>query len=125
MVEDLLVGEHIVKSWVRAVLDDFKVYYHMPVNTGYGSAGLDFHCVVGYKNLALAFFIETKKYGEDTTDRQDTFIKDRQAEQNAITFVIDRKAGVEKLRKWLEGLQHADRNRARKAGEGTVDKRKG
>jgi hypothetical protein len=94
-----------VKKWVKEVLDEYNVYYFMPVQMGIGAAGLDFHCVVKWKGFPLAFFIETKEFGKVPTDRQQLFMNDRKKEQNATTFVIDGMVGVSKLREWLERLK--------------------
>jgi hypothetical protein len=109
-----------VKANIKKVLERFKVYYLMPVQMGIGAAGVDFHCAIGVKyeidgivqTIAVAFFIEAKKPGDVPTRRQDTFIKDRQRDQNAITFVIDDDpsighitGGLEKLTMWLEQIE--------------------
>lgn len=91
-----------MKTQVKEVLDRFNVYYLMPVQSGIGAAGLDFHCVVRWRNLALAFFIETKKFGDDLTDRQSLFIRDRERDQNAKTFVVHSYMTLKYLTEWLE-----------------------
>lgn len=96
-----------IKNKVNKVLKEFGVYGHMPVKTLYGAKSVDYHCVVGVNGLALAFFIETKKPGEpNVTPLQEQFIKDRRAQQYAITHIINCEADVERLRKWLLQLLH-------------------
>jgi hypothetical protein len=94
-----------VKKWVKDVLHKYNVYYHMPVQTGIGAAGVDFHCVVKtVKGFPLGFFIEVKKFGKVPTDRQKLFIQERKEKQNARTFVIDGMVGVNKLEYWIEAI---------------------
>jgi hypothetical protein len=97
-----------VKSRIKRALAKYGVYYFMPVQAGYGAAGVDFHCVVGWRRMALAFFIEAKADGKDATKRQDLFLKERRRKQNARTFVIDDDDGIDLLVEWLEKLKEAD-----------------
>lgn len=55
-----------VKDKVKALLKKYGAYYFMPVQTGYGSTGLDFHCC----HMGHALFIETKAEGKKLTPRQ-------------------------------------------------------
>jgi hypothetical protein len=93
-----------MKVQVKEVLDRFNVYYFMPVQSGIGAAGVDFHCVVRWRGFALAFFIETKKFGDQPTIRQSLFLKDREEQQNAKTFVIHSFLTLKYLVEWLESL---------------------
>jgi hypothetical protein len=104
--KDLDYSEAAVKGWVNEVLKEFNVYAHKPV-PHIGGTGVDFHCVVKYGTLPLAFFIETKKFGKEFTERQYLFASARLREQGAQTFLIDGMVGVGKLRKWLEALRKA------------------
>jgi len=97
--------ERAIKTQVKEVLDRYNVYYFMPVQSGIGAAGVDFHCVVRWRGLALAFFIETKKFGEELTARQTLFLKQREEEQNAKTFVVHSFLTLKYLTEWLEGLK--------------------
>jgi len=74
-----------------------KVYYFMPVQTGYGSPTLDYlGCSRG-----RAFAIETKAPGKKPTIRQEAIIKEMEA-TNMTVFVIDGEpAQYEELRLWL------------------------
>ena len=94
-----------VKTWIKKVLDHYDVYYFMPVQSGYGATGVDFHCVVRAGKFPYAFFIEAKEFGKETTERQNLFIGKRKKHQNAKTFVIDGMVGVNELREWLEALR--------------------
>jgi hypothetical protein len=77
----------------------------MPVQTGLGASGLDFHCVIPWRGIPLSFFVETKKFGKEPTDRQNLFIQERKEKQNAKTFIVDGRATLNELEKWLEQLR--------------------
>ena len=98
-----------VKDDIKKVLKEYKVYWFMPVQSGYGASGVDFHCCVYVSifgvEVSLAFFIEAKQYDKEPTDRQDTFLKERREQQKSKTFVIDGQKGLAELRDWLERLQ--------------------
>jgi hypothetical protein len=98
-----------VKADIKKVLKEYDVYYFMPVQSGYGASGVDFHCCV-YLNLfgvevSLGFFIEAKDRDKEPTDRQDTFLKERREQQKSKTFIIDGPKGLQELRTWLERLR--------------------
>jgi hypothetical protein len=103
--KDLGYSEADVKRWVKEVLNEYNVYYFMPVQSGVGAAALDFHCCVRCHNTPIAFFVETKRFNAKPTARQTLFIKQRKEQQNAKTFVIDGRVGVNELRAWLEKLR--------------------
>lgn len=103
--KDFENSEADVKKWVKDVLREYNVYFFMPVQTGYGATGVDFHCVVNWCGIPFAFFIETKEFGKEPTDRQTLFIDQRKKHQNATTFVIDGMVGVNKLEAWLKALR--------------------
>lgn len=96
--------EGTVKAAVRAILKEHNVYYLQPVQMGYGPAGVDFHCVIRWKDIPVAFFIETKAPDKDFTERQKLFAENREKDQNATTFKIKNQAGLRKLEQWLEAL---------------------
>jgi hypothetical protein len=117
--KDFENDEAEVKKWVKEVLREYNVYFFMPVQGKYGAAGLDFHCVVNWCSIPIAFFIETKEFGKEPTDRQDLFIKQRRQQQKAITFVIDGMVGVNKLKAWLERLrQQTELKQEKRATDG-------
>jgi len=60
-----MTPEGKLKNKVKALLKQHKVYYFMPVQTGYGSPGLDFHCA----HKTRAFAVETK-YNKPLSARQ-------------------------------------------------------
>lgn len=100
--------EGLVKNKIKDILQDHNVYFFMPVQMGYGAAGVDFHCVVytcilGLE-ISLAFFIEAKVEGKEPTARQDLFLKDRREKQKCKTFVIDGPKGLRELDAWLTKL---------------------
>jgi hypothetical protein len=114
--QDFENEESQVKKWIKEVLNEYNVYYFMPVQGGYGATGLDFHCVVNWCSLPLAFFIEAKEFGKEPTPRQDLFIKQRRQQQKARTFVIDGMVGVNELRAWLEKLKQTTVNKTKQSG---------
>jgi len=90
-----------VKKEVNLCLAKYPdVYSFMPVQMGYGKAGIDYHCTVRVRNISVAFFIETKRPGKELTDRQDKFVRERRAQCSKV-FVIDNWAGVKELDQWL------------------------
>jgi hypothetical protein len=97
--------EGYVKDQVRKLLKEYGVYYLQPVQMGYGGKGVDFHCVVRWRDLPIAFFIETKAPSKDLTPLQKQFKQDRHEQQNATTFVISNNTGLRKLEQWLQSLQ--------------------
>jgi hypothetical protein len=94
-----------VKKKIRTLLKEYGVYWLQPVQMGYGGRGVDFHCVVRWRDIPVGFFIEAKKPNEDLTPLQRDFKKDRHEQQNATTFVIDGERGLRKLEQWLMSLQ--------------------
>lgn len=116
-----MTPEGKVKQNITRVLKSFPfVYSFMPVQHGYGAAGVDYHCVAGQlfvlgihvEMLPIAFFIEAKKPGGEPTGRQDTFLKERREKQNCKTFVIDddpTKSGglgnIQELTEWLQAIE--------------------
>lgn len=94
--------ESKVKTKVKALLDKYDVYYFMPVQTGIGAAGLDFHAVIYADNRPIAFFIETKRQGAEPTDRQEYLIKRLTHRYRCNVFVIDGPFGLKQLQEWLE-----------------------
>lgn len=100
-----------VKKWIKEVLRKYDVYFFMPVQSGLGAVGLDFHCVVAWRGIPLAFFIEAKEFGKEPTDRQRLFAQQRRLHQKAVTFVVDGMVGVNKVEAWLKKLQETDNKR--------------
>lgn len=85
-----------IKEKITALLKEHGVYYFMPVQTGYGAAGLDYHCC----HLGRAFFIEAKAPGKKPTDRQwDTIIKMRAA--GGTVFVVYGDETLAAVSSWL------------------------
>lgn len=102
-----------VKKNIDRVLQSFPfVHAFKPVQTGLGAAGVDYHCTARLGNMALAFFIEAKKPGEEPTTRQANFLRDRKEKQKAQTFVIDDDpsidhvtGGLDELVGWLQWIE--------------------
>lgn len=88
-----------VKDLVKALLKQYGAYYFMPVQNGYGAAGLDFHCT--YKGLSL--YIETKAPGKQLTPRQLGTLSAVQAAGGAF-FLVRNSDDLEAVQIWLERL---------------------
>lgn len=97
-----MTPEGKVKKRIKEVLNAYNIYYFMPVQFGIGATGVDFHCVMDWHDVNLAFFIEAKAPDEEATQRQDLFLRAREKEQNAETFIIDGEEGIQALIEWLE-----------------------
>lgn len=91
--------EGAIKKEVRRVLDQFPVYYFMPVQHGYGSSTLDFLCC----HVGRFFAIEAKAPGKHPTERQ-LMIMATMKSCHGKVFVIDDVKGCQMLRAWLQGL---------------------
>jgi hypothetical protein len=95
-----------VKAKLKKMFAEFEpeLYYFMPVQSGFGAAGLDFHCC--YKGMA--FFVETKARGNWPTPRQRLTMR-RIQQSGAPTYVIRDEEGIDRLRQDLLQLctQHA------------------
>jgi hypothetical protein len=106
-----MVKERTIKDDIKDVLERFGCYYLMPVQFGYGAAGLDFHCCVPFRGWAIAFFIEAKKPGKPRTPRQDKLREELITKQKARVFTIDDVFTLKELEKWLLTLQQKSNDR--------------
>jgi len=88
-----------VKDQVKAVLNSYGAYYFMPVQTGYGAPGLDFHCC----HHGYAFFVETKAEGKKLTPRQEATVRAIEAAGGRF-FLVSNSAQLELLTGWLESV---------------------
>jgi hypothetical protein len=93
-----MTPEGRVKLKIRRFLKSFEpdLYYEMPVPSGFGKAGLDFHCC--YRGLYFA--IEAKKPKGKPTARQELTI-DAIRRAGGAVFVIDSAEGLAGLEHWL------------------------
>jgi len=73
------------------------LYYHMPVQAGFGAPSLDY---VGWVN-GTPFAIEAKAPGKRPTDRQLSTMARMEA-AGATVFFIDSDNRVQELAAWLE-----------------------
>lgn len=96
--------ESVIKRRVNKLLRAHDVYYFMPVQTGMGAAGLDYHCVKEVQGFPLAFFVETKAFGKTLTARQEYLTLELQ-KYRARTFVVDCNIDLERLERWLIKLE--------------------
>lgn len=92
-----MTPEGKVKKQVKALLDGYdRVHTFMPVPSGFGRQGVDFHCgVAGY-----ALYIETKAPGGDLSPRQREFCWNVAAAGNAV-FIVSDSGGLKALEGWL------------------------
>jgi len=74
-----------------------KVYYFMPVQTGYGSPTLDY---LG-ASRGRAFAIETKAPGKEPTVRQKAIINEMKLAGIEVFVIAGNPDDYEKLRIWL------------------------
>lgn len=100
-----------IKDMVKELLKKYKCYYLMPVQFGYGPAGLDFHCCVEFMGWPIAFWIETKKPDEVLTPRQDNLRKDLITKWKARVFVVDDIHSLKEVERWLLSLQLRSQDR--------------
>lgn len=100
-----------IKDMVKIVLDRFECYYFMPVQFGYGPAGLDFHCCVEFMGWPIAFWVETKKLDKPRTPRQDNLREKLITKYKARVFTIDDVFSLKELERWLLTLQQKSQDR--------------
>lgn len=96
--------ESTVKNKINRVLFKYNVYTFMPVQMGYGAAGLDYHCIALVNGHPFPFFIEAKKPGEDPRPRQNVLIDKLRKEYNCKVWVVDNEASVIALDVWLSSI---------------------
>ena len=95
--------ESKIKTLVKGVLNAYGAYYFMPVQSGMGASGLDFHCVIRRGEVAIAFFVETKKDElTDLTPRQQLLKSNLEMKQHAKVFVVGGRKSLKILSDWLE-----------------------
>ena len=78
-----LIKESYVKMRVKKLLTQHGAHYFMPVQSGYGAAGLDFYCC----HTGRFFSIETKRPGQHLTPRQE-LIREAIEKAGGRVFVI-------------------------------------
>lgn len=96
--------EGAIKEQISAVLNAPDIYSFMPVQQGFGKAGLDYHCAIRVRAYAIAFFIEAKALGKEPTPRQRKLISELRA-IDAKVFEISSWAGVRELEQWLDHIR--------------------
>ena len=86
-----------VKKKIKKLLDNtLDLYYKMPVPSGYGKSGLDFHgCFRG-----SYFAIEAKAPGKEPTKLQEDTMRRIEA-AGGVVFVISEDVGLQMLDAWL------------------------
>ena len=103
-----------VKEKIDAVLDRYRVYYFKPVQFGLGASGLDYHCVIRSGDIPLAFFIEAKKPGGETTPRQNLLKERLRRDYRANVFIVDGYFSLGMLEEWLQKITRADSDDTRR-----------
>ena len=94
-----MTPEGKIKNMIKDVLDAYGCYYFMPVQTGLGASGLDFHCVIHGR----AFFIEAKRDElVEPTNRQHFLINTLRSKHNCEVFVVGGIQSLKQLSTWLE-----------------------
>lgn len=99
-----MTPEGKIKKAVKLIIDPRRprLYYEMPVPTGFGKSGLDFSCCY----FGLAFYIETKAPGEQLRPLQRQRAVDMLT-SGARVFVISRLEGMQALERWLVRVEDA------------------
>ena len=95
----MVTPEGRIKKKIKTLLDEYetKIYYYMPVPSGYGAATVDY---LGCAN-GVFFGIEAKAPGGHPTPRQRAVLVQIEM-AGGRGFVIDSEAGVLMLRTWLD-----------------------
>jgi hypothetical protein len=93
-----MTPEGRVKSKIKRFLQTYGegLYYEMPVPSGFGKAGLDFHCC----HHGFYFAIEAKKPGGKPTARQELTIQAIRRAGGAV-FVIDGDETLNEFKRWM------------------------
>ena len=94
-----MTEEGKVKEQVKKLLKAFGVYYHMPVQNGFGKMSLDF--VACHRGFFIA--IETKALGKKPTPRQLQTMAEMEA-AGAFVFLVSCEAELAIVRAYLELL---------------------
>jgi len=94
-----MTPEAKVKKKIKTLLDEYetKIYYYMPVPSGYGRVTIDY---LGCAN-GVFFGIEAKAPGEHPTSRQHAVLVQIEL-AGGRGFAIDSEVGVYMLRMWLD-----------------------
>lgn len=88
-----------IKDKIKILLAEYHVYWLMPVQTGYGAAGLDFHCVLPG---GLAFFIEAKANDKAPITAREDKLLEKIHSMGIQTFIVEDDQSLRKLRMWLD-----------------------
>lgn len=92
-----MTPEGKVKERVKRLLKKYGAYWFMPVQTGRGKRGLDFHCAYYGK----AFWIETKAGSAGMTPLQESTSTDMR--QHGEVFLVNDDPGtLLALERWLQ-----------------------
>ena len=96
-----MTPEGKVKKKIKLLLDSYsgRIYYYMPVPSGYGRRTVDYlGCAKG-----IFFAIEAKKPGGKPTALQEGTLEDIRR-TGGMVFVVDGDEGVAALKRWLDAV---------------------
>lgn len=88
-----------VKKMVREYLESINAYYFMPVQTGYGKRGLDFHCCI----RGFAVFIETKAPGKKLKVPQQVIVREM-CDKGGRVFIVDGEESLKRMVSFIENM---------------------
>ena len=91
--------EAAVKKRVQELLKRYNVYWHMPVQNGFGKPSLDFICC----HEGYFFAIETKAGNKGPSERQKVTMADMRKAKGFV-FLINESTGTGELEGYLEML---------------------
>jgi hypothetical protein len=88
-----------IKAKIKKLLDSYgeRLYYFMPVPTGYGKRSVDYLCCVD----GLFFAIEAKRPGAKPTAYQEITLQQIRFAGGTV-FVINGDGGIEALRRFVD-----------------------
>lgn len=92
-----MTPEGRVKERTKKLLKRYNVYYHMPVQQGFGKPSLDFIC--SHRGYFIA--IETKAGNKQPTTRQEITMDEIRA-AGGFVFLVNEVQGLAELEAFLE-----------------------
>ncbi len=90
--------ENKVKAALKKMFKKYEddLYSFMPVQHGYGAAGLDFHCA--YRGRA--FFVEAKAPNGQLTPRQTNLMSILEEKGNPV-FIVRCQVDIDRVEQWI------------------------
>jgi len=91
-----------VKMKIKEILKEEKIYYAMPIGTGYGNSGVpDFLCCVNGYFLG----IEAKANGNKPTELQKKNLKDIESSGGYVAVINENLSDLQYLRELIKQLK--------------------